>query len=165
MAELSYVIDTSVFVQAARVYYAFDLAPKFWDTLIDLGATGRICSIDRVKKELERGKDMLAEWAGTHFSHAFKTTDDPEIVRQFSEIMIWVNEQGQFFNEAKTGFAKGADGWLIAHALVYKQVVVTQEVEAPYTRAKVPIPNVCKKFDVHCINTFEMLRELGIRFD
>jgi len=31
-----YVLDANVFIEAARRYYAFDIAPKFWDTLIQL---------------------------------------------------------------------------------------------------------------------------------
>lgn len=57
-----FVLDANVFIEAARRYYAFDLAPGFWESLIHYAKNGRIRSIDRVKQELERGKDQLAEW-------------------------------------------------------------------------------------------------------
>ena len=31
-----YVLDTNVFIDAANAYYAFDLAPGYWDFLVRL---------------------------------------------------------------------------------------------------------------------------------
>ena len=47
----TYVLDANVFIEAARRYYAFDLAPVFWESILQHAAHGRIYSIDRVKKE------------------------------------------------------------------------------------------------------------------
>jgi hypothetical protein len=44
-------------------------------------------------------------------------------------------------------------------------VVVTNEVSAPDAKRKVPLPDLCQQFNIRCINTFDMLRELGVRFD
>jgi pimeloyl-ACP methyl ester carboxylesterase len=60
--------------------------------------------------------------------------------------------------------ANGADGWLVAYAKVMDCVIVTQEVLNPDIKRKVPIPNVCQSFSVSFIDTFEMLRRLGVRF-
>jgi len=163
MAKPVFVLDANVFIQAARNYYAFDLGSKFWDILISYSSKGRVCSIDRVRAELDRGNDDLKEWANDHFSKAFASTDDEEIIATFSEIMTWVNDQGQFFDAAKTDFANGADGWLIAYAKVKGFVVVTQELPSPEVRRKVPIPNVCQAFKVDYCDTFEMLRRLGVQ--
>ena len=65
-----------MFIEAARRYYAFDLAPRFWESLVEHANNGRIESVDRVKQELERGKDELAEWADSCFVHAFASTDE-----------------------------------------------------------------------------------------
>ena len=65
---------------------------------------------------------------------------------------------------AKTEFASGADGWLIAYAKVNDCVLVTQEVLRPNVKNKVPIPNVCRAFSVPYIDTFEMIRALGIKW-
>ncbi len=56
----TYVLDANVFIEAARRYYAFDLVPRFWESLIHHAAKGRIESIDRVKQELDKGKDEIA---------------------------------------------------------------------------------------------------------
>ena len=162
--DLAYVLDANVFIEAARRYYAFDLAPKFWDSLLHHATNGRIRSIDRIGKELERGKDELAIWMGNHFNQAFASTDETDVVRVFGEIMNWVNNETQFLDIAKADFASSADGWLVAYAKVNSYVVVTHETLAPDARRKVPIPNVCRAFKVLFVDTFEMLRMLGVRF-
>ena len=78
--------------------------------------------------------------------------------------MNWVQNSSQFKPEAKSKFAAGADGWLIAYAQIHNAVVVTQEVSAPKAKSKVPIPDVCQVFGVDYMNTWEMLRQLGVRF-
>ncbi len=160
----TYVLDANVFIEAARRYYAFDLAPRFWQSLLDHAANGSICSIDRVKQELERGKDKLATWVENNFSHGFGSTDEMDVIQSFSEIMTWVQAESQFSQAAKADFASGADGWLVAYARIKGCVIVTQEVPAPDARRKVPIPNVCKAFNVPFVDTFEMLRRLGVQF-
>lgn len=159
-----YVLDANVFIEAARRYYAFDLAPGFWQGLIDYGEDGQVESIDRVKHELARGKDQLAAWANSNFSDAFVSTDRTEVIRGYADIIAWVESQAQYSDAAKANFASGADGWLVAYASIEGRVVVTQEVPAPDARRKVPIPNVCDTFSVTFVDTFEMLRTLGIRF-
>ncbi len=160
----TYVLDANVFIEAARRYYAFDLAPKFWESLVHHAANGRVQSIDRVKKELERGKDELATCAKDHFSDAFTSTDEGDIIVSYSEVMGWVQAQDQFSDAAKADFAAGADGWLVAYTKAKGCIVVTHEVLYPDIRRKVPIPNVCEAFGLSYVDTFEMLRELGVRF-
>jgi len=158
-----YVLDANVFIQAKRKYYAFDLAPGFWDSLVDLAEHGRIESIDRVKKELYNGRDELTEWANNYFSDAFISTNDEEVIQAFRLIMAWVN-QGEFLDAAISEFAAGADGWLVAYAMTKGRIVVTQEVLNPNIKRRVPIPNVCQGFNMSYVTTFEMLRALGVRW-
>ena len=160
----TYVLDANVFIEAARRYYAFDLAPIFWESLVHHAANGRIQSIDRVKEELERGNDELATWVREHFSDAFASTDEGGIIGSYREVMGWVQAQDQFSDAAKADFANGADGWLVAYARSKGCIVVTHELPATDARRKVPIPNVCEAFGVSYVDTFAMLRELGVRF-
>ncbi len=78
--------------------------------------------------------------------------------------MGWVQAQDQFSDAAKADFAAGADGWLVAYARAKEHIVVTHEVLDPSIRRKVPIPNVCEAFNMEYRDTFEMLRQLGVRF-
>lgn len=159
----TYVFDANVFIQAARRYYAFDVAPRFWDGLVQHAANGQVWSIDRVLKELDRGKGGLAAWVNNNLSDAFVSTDEPGVIQVYSDIMVWVQTQSQFTDAAKTDSASGADSWLVAYAKVKGCVAVTQEVLDPVVKRKVPIPNVCQAFGVPYIDTFDMLRRLGIK--
>lgn len=52
----------------------------------------------------------------------------------------------------------------MAYAVAKGRVVVTHEVPKIDIKRKVPIPNVCEPFNVRYVDTFVMLRELGVRF-
>jgi len=158
----AFLLDANVFIEAAQRYYAFDLAPRFWTNLEQLSRDARLGSIDRVRKELEKGGDRLAQWATREFAHAFSPSDDAQTIARYGEVMTWVATQPQFMAAAKEEFARGADGWLIAYARAHGRVVVTHEQLSPDARRKVPIPNVCAAFGVQYLNTFAMLRELGV---
>jgi len=166
MGDPVFVLDANVFIEAARRYYAFDLAPKFWQSLAHHATNGRIESIDRIGQELLRGSDDLAKWAKSRFSNAFACTDDEDVLHAYRDIINWVTGQSQFLQAAKADFATSPDGWLVAYARAKGRVLVTQEVLDPNIRRKVPIPNICRapNVNVSFINTFEMLRKLGVRW-
>ena len=44
-------------------------------------------------------------------------------------------------------------------------IVVTNEVYNENSRRRVPLPNLCRMFDVEVCNTADMLRGLGVKFD
>lgn len=160
---LLYVLDADVFMTAARSYYAFDVAPAFWDGLVREASNGRLLSIDRVKDEIDRGKDELVDWANRAFHPWFVTTTEADVIAAYREIITWVQRQNQFLDYAKDEFAKGADGWLIAYAKARGCAVVSNEKFEGSRRSKVKIPNVCQPLGIPYINTFEMLRALGVK--
>ena len=160
-----FLLDANVFIEAKRRYYSFDICPGFWECLIWQHQADRIKSIDRVKKELERGGDDLSRWVSTAIDETcFASTDDTAVAGHFGQMITWVQGQSQFSTEAKAGFAATADGWLIAYAKTYNHVLVTHEALAPEARRKVPIPNVCRAFGVNYVDTYDMLRELEVVF-
>jgi len=161
-----FVLDANVFIEAARRYYAFDLAPAFWDALLYWAQNGRIVSIDRVKDELARLNDEVAKWATGQFHEHFDSTMDEEVIDAYRQIIQWAYEQTQFKESAKAEFARAdnADAWVVAYALAKRAIVVTHEQFKPDIKRKIPIPNVCRAFNVPYVDTFEMLRQLGVRF-
>jgi len=52
---------------------------------------------------------------------------------------------------------------LAAYAKASGGVVVTLEEFDPVIRKRVPLPNVCRAFDVEPITPFEMLRRLNVQ--
>jgi hypothetical protein len=158
-------LDTNILVEAHKRYYGFDLCPGFWRAVIRQHHDKRIFSIDRVKKEIAQGKDKLTRWTRRSVLKAFfKKTDDFAIIEQFGKMVVWVQAEPQYKPEAKAEFATVADGWLIACAQAEGLTVVTEEVYNQNIQKRVPIPNVCRQFQVECVNTFQMLRELEIKF-
>ncbi|VVB63885.1 Uncharacterised protein [uncultured archaeon] len=160
-----YVLDTNVFVEAARRYYAFDIVPGFWKSLIEKANTGQILSIDRVKSEIDRGEDDLKTWANNSFNPWFASTDDVEVTDAYRSIIEWANKQAQFIGSAKADISRGdnADAWLVAFALSKKCIVVTHEQHDRYSKTRIPIPNVCQAFNVQWLDVFQMLRELRVK--
>ena len=157
-----YLLDTNVCIQAARHYYAFDIAPLFWVALIEQAANGRVRSIDRVKTEIDKGNDDLKDCTDDNFHQWFESTDADDVVEAYADIMLWASQQAQFTDAAKAEFAGAADGWLVAFARARGYVVVTLERFDPLVRRRIPIPNVCEAFDVEQVDTFELLRALGV---
>jgi hypothetical protein len=160
-----YVLDSNVFIEAARRYYAFDLVPSFWRALIEQAQNGRLESIDRVKDEIDLGKDSLTNWADSDFLQWFASTNQTDVIGRYSQLMVWAHGQQQFTAGAKAEFARkeNADPWVIAYAIAKGFVVVTHEQFDPNITVKIPIPNACRAFGVQYVDTFQMLRDLGIR--
>ena len=61
-------------------------------------------------------------------------------------------------------FLGGADRWLIAKAMTMDATVVTHEQLNLAARRKFLIPNVCQRFGVRFVDTFELLNALEARF-
>ena len=114
--------------------------------------------------EIKNPGDLI-QWANNAPNGLFTFSGEQQVVSNFASMMAWVQGNPQFLPKAKNEFATVADGWLIAYAQAHNAVVVTQEVLAPDVQKRVPIPNVCRQFNVSYLNTFDMLRQLGVHFD
>lgn len=164
---MSYVIDTNVFVEAKRRYYAFDLCPGFWNALCWQHGAGAICSIDRVRKEIEDGADDLTTWVKDVMPvSCFADTTTSDVAQEYAGAINWVTASVDFADAAKAEFATvdRADAWVIAFAKAKGHTVVTHEVLRPGAKNRVPIPNVCQALGIPFIDTFDMLRALGTQF-
>lgn len=165
----SYLIDTSVFIQAFRAYYSFNLCPGFWQSLVSLHSQGLALSLDKVFEEICFGdEDELTVWSKTSIPKSFfAESNDSGVIGWYALIQTWANSQPQFSAAAKAEFADETDAWIVAYAGAKSLTVVTQEVFSANIRRKVPIPNVCKAKDfmVNCVDVFEMLERLGIKFE
>lgn len=167
---MEYCLDANVFVQAHRLYYAFDIAPSFWEALTQWGREQNICSPQAVYDELVGNNDPLARWCkndglvlfvkpGQQTYSCFQAIADKTVARYQPHLT--------------QHFLEGADPWVIAHAAAHSLTVVTmeslrQENPDPNTGKiggkKIQIPNVCQLMGVSVINTFDLLRELGFSF-
>jgi hypothetical protein len=162
---MSYALDANVFIEAARRYYAFNICPGYWQSLIHQHTQRQIFSIDRVKDEMAGKGDDLARWVVDQVPVAcFESSDTAEIAAAYAELIAWVNAREQFSAAAMAEFAGEPDAWLIAYAKATEKTIVTQEAFIPEIQRRVPIPNVCRAFDVPYLDTFEMLKALGLAY-
>lgn len=163
-----FLMDADVFLTAKNRYYAFDICPGFWSSIIHYHQQRRIYSIDRVRNELLVGRktEDLAQWVTSELpDDFFLNVDDDNVASAYTEIMMWVQRHPRYFDYAKAKFATGADGWLVAYARVHNVIVVTNEEPAPDSKREVKLPDVCDQFKVTRKDTFVMLKELSIRFE
>ena len=164
----AYLMDSDVFITSKNLYYRFDICPGFWKSLLHHHRAGRIYSIDRVRSELflGRGTEDLVQWVrGEVPDGFFLPVDTADVSDAYMDIMMWVQRQTRFFDYAKAKFAAGADGWLVAYALVHGAIVVTNEQGAPLSKKAVKLPDVCDQFSVRHDNAFAMLSALNIQFE
>lgn len=158
------VLDANAFIQPHRRFYPFDFCPAYWDVLRWHHKQSGVCSIDRVREELERGEDGLLDWVKKLPKSFFISTAELEIVGWYRRLAEWVQAEPQFLARAADEFAAAADGWLVAFAKANTGTVVTLEEFDPLIKKRVPIPNLCQAFDVEYITPFEMLRRLDVKF-
>jgi hypothetical protein len=163
-----FVLDSDVFIAAKNSYYAFDICPGFWNGILRAHDQGSVRSIDRIRNELLLGRkeEDLVQWVTKEVPASFfHDSNADDVSSAFADIMLWVQRNGQYIDRAKAKFATEADGWLVAYSMVHGTVVVTNEQPRPDSRNRVLLPDVCRQFKVQPKDTFEMLRELAIRFD
>ena len=158
------VLDTNIFLEAHRRYYAQDICPGFWECLRHYALKGSLLSIDRVLKEILE-PDEVAKWARQAPDELFASTAEQPVIDAFKQMQSWAQGNTQFRVEAREEFARVADGWVAAYAKVHGGVVVTHELFRANVRKRVPLPNVCQEFGISFHDTFEMLRQLGVKFD
>jgi hypothetical protein len=160
---MKFVIDTNVLIEAYQRYYAFDLAPKFWCEIINHVNAGSVVCVDRVRAELIKGNDDLAEWIKT-CGCSFIPTTDPKTIAAYRKLMQWAGEEERFLPQARAEFATVADAWIVAFAAASGNIVTTLEMPAINSRKRIKIPDACNAFSVPFVDTFTMLKRLGVKF-
>lgn len=158
-----YLLDANAFMEANRLYYAFDIAPGFWTWLGDPSHAGQIASIEAVKDEISAGTGDLVEWARARPA-TFWLTEHEDTLAAMTELVSWAADPSrQFRQDAVDEFLGSADLKLISHAMASGATVVTREQPAPDSKKKVKIPDTCNAFNVAWTDPFSLYRALGLR--
>ena len=154
-------LDTNVFIQAANQAYSFKSVPSFWRWLEKASRDGLIRSPISVYNEIKDGTDQLARWVRVvKKSSGMFVNPDSEVQKCYKQIVLFVYQR--YSSPEAAGFMRGADPWVIAHAMDNRGTVVTHEVLVPPESQKVKIPNVCAQFDVDCIRAWDAFPKLGM---
>jgi hypothetical protein len=157
-----YWIDAGVPITAANGLYGFNLVPKFWSWLHGQMEAGTIQMPKLAFLEITDGNDELARWCKTrkNVGH-FCVRPNPQVQSRYAEVAEYVRSKYKIHQVSE--FLKGADGWIIAHALHTRGYVVTSE-NTKHNRSKIKIPTVAKALSVAWKTTTDMCSELGATF-
>lgn len=158
--QVRYCLDTSVFINGWNKRYRVDVFPSLWEKLNVLLHKGTAFSCDEVYRELVYQDDALAEWAKAR--KQFFELPTEETVLTFREL---IHHYPNFAAQGGTG--NDADPWLIAHAILAKAIVVTDEQAATNPKSTKPpkIPNICEQLpDLRCITPIEFFAANHFQF-
>jgi rRNA-processing protein FCF1 len=162
MTDKKYCLDANVLIQAWQKYYSPRICPNYWDMLDYLGTQNIIFIPEMVYDEIVRTDDELSEWLKTSQIPIKKI--DEQVTKCLKD--IYSADPNHKFLVDNTKARSLADPWVIAHALREKAVVVTKEEKVTALNStKIKIPNVCDKMNVTWINDFQLIEELGIKFN
>jgi len=153
-----YSFDSDSFISAWRIYYSITSFPGVWECFDQLITNRRVRCAEQIVGEIERGGDELWEWVAQRRKKLSYPTDDAV---QKAERQILRTHP----NLVEPNGKSAGDPWVIALAIVMGASVVTFEVPITDPRStKVKIPNVCRAYNIPCINVFEVIRREGWRF-
>jgi len=156
-----YWLDCNVYVQAENGPYNCRIAPTFWSWLHGKIRDGQVRSPVSVYRELMQGHDHLSLWIRTMKKDGLFVKPSRSVYTHFTGIADYVSAHYEQHHAAE--FLKGADPWVIAHALDNSGTVVTHEALVPSGSHRVKIPNICAQFDVRCLGAYAEFEKLDLR--
>ena len=161
-----YLLDSNVFIEASRRYYAPTIAPTFWEWLKEQHEQGNLASIAKVRKEIDDSDsktDYLKTWAAELPSSFWLRSDDA--TASMAQLTAWVDSpEREYRQAAREEFLRIADYYLVAQAHAGKHTVVTFELPAPNSKRRILIPDACIAMNVAYKEPFGVYRKLGLRF-
>jgi predicted nucleic acid-binding protein len=156
-----YCLDANVLIQAWQKYYSPNLCPDYWDILNELGSKDIIFIPEIVREEIIRTEDDLSKWLKNSKIPIRKI--DEQVTKCLQNIYSQNPTHKNLVDNTKARSL--ADPWVIAHAINEGAIVVTKEEKVTALNSnKIKIPNVCVNMGIRCINDFEFIKELDIKF-
>jgi len=156
-----YCLDTNVLIQAWQKYYSPKICPSYWDVLNSLGLENRIFIPKEVFEEIIRTEDELAEWLKGSKIPVYNLNES--VTKCLSNIFAANPAHRLLVDNVKQRSL--ADPWVIAYAMSEEACVVTKEEKVTAANSeRIKIPNVCDNMKIRCINDFQFIEEINIRF-
>ena len=151
-----YSIDTSALIDGWVRYYRPTVFRRLWEMMGGLVSDRQLIASRSVYREIETREDRLIDWAK---EHADIFVEDDETVQ--TRVRDILDSWPRTFDV--TRYVTGADAFVIAHAQCREFAVVTGE--KPSNNPDAPkIPDVCRHYDVRCMNLMDMIEERGWQF-
>lgn len=157
---IKYLIDSNVFIQAAKLYYQYGFCPGYWDWIKTINPDGML-SIKQVYSEIVKGNDWLKSWVLPQ-KKSFVDFDASSAVyiQRIRDILIRDNIDEAKINEFLDGTK--ADAYLLAYAKAHDCIVISHEVTISKIKTqshKVQIPNVALDLGVKVIPIYNLMRQ------
>lgn len=147
---MTYVFDTSAFIEAWVRSYPPDSFPQLWERMDALVASGQLIAPEEVLEELRVQDDDL---------HAWVKVRSPNIIQPTSrELMLEaraVLAEHPMLTKPGTGRSAG-DPFVIALAALHSSPVVTQERGGSASKPRIPF--VCGARGVRRMTLLEVIR-------
>ncbi len=160
-----YLLDANVLIDANRDYYPIERVPEFWDWLAEMGKLGRAKVPHEIYDEIvlptPDPPDALVDWLIRH--------KDPLLLDEQVEVTLvaHVTEAGYADDLTDDEIEKvGRDPFLVAYAIAgapNRRVATNERSRPSRTRANRHIPDVSRDFNVRCVDTYGLIRELDFR--
>lgn len=161
-----YLLDANTLIDAKRDYYPIDRVPEFWEWIVYHGSQGNIkIPIEMYEefsdtKDKDGKKDELATWAEQpEVKDALLFAEEAE-----QDLVARITYGGYVANPTDDELVKiGRDPFLLSYALkdTENRCIVTTEASKPSRQgANRHIPDVCKAFNIKCINSFQLIKLL-----
>ena len=171
-----FLLDANVLITANDDYYPIKHIPRFWSWLIDRAKQGRIKVPVEIMAEIKAGnvnrmketeEDDLIRWLRSDNNEKDLLLDaspDKTLVQRvytegYGEASPTLEDLKKIMNDAL----------LIAYALKFPgaAIVTLEDPQSNATESKKPrnrsIPFVCRRLNIRCINTYQLIRELDLR--
>ncbi len=150
-----YCLDTNIFIEPWNKFYSIKFTKGYWEILENLAQEKIIFSTIEVKREIEKIDDGLNKWLK---NKSFFKNPNQDIQEKMRYIM---NKYPRLVDSSKGRSI--ADPWVIAHAQSEDATVVTLEQNA-VKPGQIKIPDVCKKENIECIDIYDLIKHLKIKF-
>ncbi len=82
---MNYIFDTNIFIRSKNEMPK-DVWPTFWERLAEMITSGRVCSSQEVKSEIDKGKDELTTWIHNNAPESFFYTIDEEVLEKYADV-------------------------------------------------------------------------------
>lgn len=156
--------DSDSLVTPSRGAYRFGILPQFWDFLEENAKKHVFASSKYVYDELigNERPDDLEIWV-KKMNTSFFLEPNEAVQKAYRQVVEIVHREPQWRAHHVSKFLDDADPWIISHALALGGRVVTFEKSRPLS-SKPFIPDVATRVGVVCINLWDVLSELGVKF-
>jgi hypothetical protein len=163
-----YWLDADVLIAAKGGPYPFDseVGRAFWAMLSREIEDGFVVCPRKVFEEVTKGReraDQLAEFAKTREKKLCIKKTGKTVDGRAKDIGDYIFSNPQYPTRQALAFSRGGDSWLIAHAAIDGDTIVTNESSRYPDAQRVRIPDVCHKFNVRCIGLYAFIQEVEER--